>query len=182
MIKTFLIDAPVMVVIGMLYAPLERQPEQPFYRAKTFWASCRLAGLFILLAMASYILYPDWMWMYFFSTNHLGVGLQLVLMGGILLVLYLLPLIAGYSCGMILRAKSASAWWAGIISSLVVEGFLIFILWNRYSVVGTRAQFLSGNTVRLSDFHLLSAILNGGGMLLVMFGAYQWWRLRRLRD
>ena len=168
-----------MVLIGMLYTPLERQPEQPFYRAKTFWASGRLASLFILLAMASYILYPDWMWMYFFSTNNLGFGLQLVMIGGILFVLYILPLIAGYFCGIILHAKSASAWWAVIMLSLVIEGFLIFTLWTRYSAVGTRGQFLTGNTVPLSDFHLLSAILNGGGIMLVMFAAYQWWRLRR---
>lgn len=168
-----------MVLIGMLYTPLERQPEQPFYRTKTFWASARLAVLFLGLVVASYVFYPDWMWMYFFNTKNLGFGLQFITIGGTLLALYILPLIAGYFLGVTLRTKSASAWWAGIMLSLVIEGFLIFILWNRYSAVGTRGQFLTGNTAPLSDFHLLSAILNGGGLLLVMFGTWQWWRLRR---
>lgn len=178
MIKTFLIDAPVMVILGMLYTPLEREPEKPFYRAKTFLASCRLAGLFVALVMASYVLYPDWMWMYFVSTKALGLTLQIAIVSYIFLMLYVVPFIAGYFWGSTFRTNK-KAWWAGIILNLALEGLLIFALWDRYSAVGTREEFLQGVTVSVSDFHLLGVLLNGGGILLVIFGVWQWLRLRR---
>ncbi|MGH7598877.1 MAG: hypothetical protein ACREOI_21185 [bacterium] len=177
MIKTFLIDAPVMVILGMLYTPLEREPEKPFYRAKIFWASCRLAGLFVTLVMASYVLYPDWMWMYFVSTKTLGFALQTAIVAYVFLMLYVIPFIAGYFWGSTFHANK-KVWWAGIILNLALEVLLIFALWDRYSAVGTREEFLRGATVSVSDFHLLGVLLNGGGILLAIFGVWQWWRLR----
>ncbi|MCI0698604.1 hypothetical protein L0337_42215 [candidate division KSB1 bacterium] len=177
-IKTFLIDTPVMVILGMLYTPLERELEKPFYRAKTFWSSCRLAGLFVALVMASYVLYPDWMWMYFVSTKMLGLALQTAIVAYVFLMLYVAPFIAGYFWGSTFRTNM-KAWWAGIILNLTLEGLLIFALWDRYSAVGTREEFLQGATASVSDFHLLGVLLNGGGILLVILGVWQWRRLRQ---
>lgn len=180
-IKTFLIDTPVMVILGMLYTPLEREPEKPFYRTKTFWASCWLAGLFVALVMASYVLYPDWMWMYFVSTKMLGFALQTAVVAYVFLMLYVIPFIAGYFLGSAFRANK-KVWWSGMIVNLALEGLLIFSLWDRYSAVGTREEFLQGATVSVSGFHLLGVLLNGGGILLVIFGAWQWRRLRSVKS
>jgi hypothetical protein len=177
-IKTFLIDAPVMVILGMMYTRLERESEIPFYRAKTFWASCRLAGLFVALVMASYVFYPDWMWMYFVSTKTLGLAQQIAIVSYVFLMLYVIPFMAGYFWGSAFRANQR-AWWAGIILNLALEGLLIFALWNRYSAVGTREEFLQGATASVSDFHLLGVFLNGGGIILVILGVWQWRRLRQ---
>ncbi len=179
MIKTFLIDAPVMVILGMLYTPWEREPERPFYRAKTFWASCRLAGLFLVLVTASYVLYPDWMWMYFVSTKALGLAPQMVIVACVFLILYAFPFMAGYFWGFHFRTRNKIAWWAGIILNVALEGLLIFALRDRYSAIGTREEFLQGTTMSLTDFHWLSVVLNGGGILLVILGAWQWRQLRR---
>ncbi len=163
----------------MLYTPLEREPEKPFYRVKTFWASCRLAGLFVALVMASYVLYPDWMWMYFVSTKALGLTQQIAIVSYVFLMLYVIPFVAGYFGGSTFRANK-KVWRAGIILNLALEGMLIFALWNRYSAVGTREEFLQGSTMlSLSDFHLLGVLLNGGGIVLVILGVWQWRRLRR---
>ncbi len=167
-----------MVILGMLYTPLERELEKPFYRAKTFWASCWLAGLFVALVMSSYVLYPDWMWMYFVSTKALDPAQQIAIVVYVFLMLYVPPFLAGYFLGSIFRANK-KAWWSGIILNLALEGLLIFALWDRYNAVGTREEFLQGATVSVSDFHLLGVLLNGGGILLVIFGVWQWWRLRR---
>jgi hypothetical protein len=157
---------------------LERELEKPFYRTKTFWAGCRLAGLFVALVMASYVFYPDWMWMYFVSTKALGFTLQTAIVAYVFLMLYAIPFIAGYFWGSTFRANK-KAWLASIISNLALEGLLIFALWDRYSAVGTREEFLQGATVSVSDFHLLGVLLNGGGILLVIFGVWQWRRLRQ---
>ncbi len=167
-----------MVILGLLYTPLERESEKPFYRTKIFWASCRLAGLFVALVMASYVFYPDWMWMYFVSTEGLGFAQQMAIVAYVFLMLYSPPFLAGYFWGSTFRANK-KAWWAGIILNLALEGLLIFALWDRYSAVGTREEFLRGATMSVSDFHLLGVLLNGGGILLVILAAWQWWRLRR---
>lgn len=177
MSPTFLIDAPVMVVLGMLYTPLERELEKPFYRTKTFLAGCRLAGLFVALVMASYVLYPDWMWMYFVSTKALGLSQQIAIVGYVFLLLYVIPFVAGYFWGITFSSKNKFVWWAGIILNVVIEVLLIVILWDRYRAVGTREEFLQGTTLSLTDFHTLSLVLNGGGILLVILGVWQWWRL-----
>jgi hypothetical protein len=168
-----------MVLFGMLYTPLEREPERPFYRAKTFRASCWLAAVFLALAVAGYVFYPDWMWMYFVSTKELHLALQIAVVGCLVLMLYLLPFVAGYFLGLTISMQNKLAWWAGIILNLIIEGLLLLALWDRYNAVGTIEDFLNGTTVPLTDFHLLSVLLNGGGILLVVLGVWQWRRLRQ---
>jgi hypothetical protein len=176
-IPTFLIDTPVMVLLGMLYTPLEREPEKRFYRTKTFQASCRLAGLFLVLVVVSYIFYPDWMWMYFVTAKELGILMQAAIVVYVLLALYLLPFVAGYFLGANFYSTNKIIWWASVFLNLAIEGLLIIALWNRYNSVGTLEEFLNGTTRSLTDFHLLSGLLNGGGILLVVLGIWQWRRL-----
>jgi len=179
-IKTFLIDAPVMVILGMLYTPLERELEKPFYRTKTFLAGCRLAGLFLALVLVSYVLYPDWMWMYFISTKDLSFDRQTSLLIGVFWMLYVIPFLAGYFWGLAFRAKNKMAWWAGILLNLALEGLLIFTFWARYRSIGTREEFFRGAALSVTDFHGFGVLLNGGGILLVILGIWQWVRLRRI--
>jgi hypothetical protein len=178
-IPTFIIDAPVMVILGMLYTRLEREPEKPFYRTKTFLASCRLAGVFLALVLVSYVLYPDWMWMYFFRTSDLSFSRQISLLGGVFWMLYAIPFLAGYFWGLAFHAKNKMAWWAGILVNLALEGLLLFTFWERYRAIGTHEEFFHGTAAFVTDFNFPAALLNGGGILLLIFGAWQWWRLHR---
>jgi hypothetical protein len=168
-----------MVVLGMLYTPLERELEKPFYRTKTFLASCRLAGVFLALVMVSYVLYPDWMWMYFISTADLSFARQISLLGGVFWILYVIPFLAGYFGGLVFHAKNKMAWWAGILLNLNLEGLLLFTFWDRYGAIGTREEFFTGSALAVTDFHVPGVLLNGGGIPLVILGVRQWWRLRR---
>jgi magnesium-transporting ATPase (P-type) len=178
-ITTFLIDSPVMVILGMLYTLMEREPEKPFYRTKTFLASCQLAGVFLALVVVSYVLFPDWMWMYFIGTKDLSLARQVSLLGAVLWIIYIIPFLAGYFWGQAFRAKSKMAWWAGILVNLALEGLLIFTFWDRYRVIGTRDEFFHGTAVSIAEFQLPGVLLTSGGVLLVIFGIRQWWRLRR---
>jgi hypothetical protein len=171
-----------MVILGMIYTPLAREIEKPFYRTKTFVASCRLAGVFLALVLVSYVLYPDWMWMYFISTSDFSFARQISLLGGVFWMLYLIPFLAGYFWGLAFRASNKTAWWAGILLNLALEGFLLFTFWDRYRAIGTREEFFRGTALFVTDFNLPAVLLNGGGILLVSLAAWQWWRLRRTKN
>jgi hypothetical protein len=145
-------------------------------------ASCQLAGVFLALVLVSYVLYPDWMWMYFISTKDLSFARQISLLGGVFWILYVIPFLAGHFWGLAFHAKNKMAWWAGIILNLALEGLLIFTFWDRYRAVGTREEFLRGAAAFVTDFNLPSVLLNGGGVLLLSLGVWQWWQLRRARN
>lgn len=168
-----------MVILGMLYTRLEREPEKPFYRTKTFLASCQLAGVFLVLVLVSYAFYPDWMWMYFISTADLSFARQISLILGVFWTLYAIPFLAGYLWGMAFHAQNKLAWWAGILANLALEGFLLFTFWERYRFLGTRQAFFHGTAVSITAFQLPGVLLAGGFIVLLIFGIRQWWWLRR---
>jgi hypothetical protein len=74
------------------------------------------------------------------------------------------------------------AWWAGMLLNLALEGFLLFTFWERYRAIGTREEFFRGGAAFVTDFNLPAVLLNGGGILLLIFGLWLWWRLRRTEN
>ena len=163
-----------MVLIGMLYTPFTREAVVPLYRTKVFFASVRLALVFLALVAASYAIAPDWMWMYYLAADEVSVaGLIYVAV-----VLYLLPYFAGLFLGQQLSALSFRAWELGVAGCVFLQMALLVGWWQRYSQVGTMEEFFSGAARSLTSAQPLGTILNAGTVVLV---AIAWWQWRSLR-
>ncbi|MDQ7062960.1 MAG: hypothetical protein Q9P90_01810 [candidate division KSB1 bacterium] len=166
----------MMVLIGLLYAPFDQPTGQSRIDSPAFRASAQLASLFVMLVLVSYALNPAWMWMYYVDPLTVSLaGLVYAVIG-----LYALPWIAGYALGLELIRRGRKAWLAAILVSLLVEGWLLVALWERYNCLANYLQFQRSECQPLiGSTAPLAIVLNVGGGFMVLAGGYFWWQLKR---
>jgi hypothetical protein len=164
-----------MVLIGMLYAPFARETAVPLYRTRIFYASLRLALIFLALVATGYALAPDWMWMYFIPAHAAGAT-TLVL---VFVALYLMPYAAGLHLGCRVFNGRRRAYFAGVAVCAGLQAVLVISLWRRYSQVGTVEEFMAGTAQPLSSAQPLNAILTAGAVVLAAVAWLQWRTFRR---
>ncbi len=184
MIKTFIIDLPVLMLFGLVFSKLSRPGDldKPLHRNVAFAQGLRFTSVFILSVMVCYMLRPDWMWMYFPDSTRVGfLGLIYLLF-----FLYYVPYTFGFMVGIELQRHYQYFWgWVCIAGCTVVEVIIVRLMWDRYFHVGTREaflQFLDGKqeaVQTLADFHALSAVMNISGVILVVYFIYLWRNLPR---
>ncbi len=145
MIETFLIDLPVMSLFGSIYALIQKRGKESYLKESAFKLGLLFSTIFIVSVLISFVMAPDWMWMYF-PENPKTTLLDIIYL---LIFLYYLPFIGGY----ILTRELMKKGWIQALSipliSLLGEVFLIIRLWDRYSVVGRREEFLAGTAIPL---------------------------------
>lgn len=180
MIPTFLIDLPVMLLFGALFAILTRRGGGSFsvFSDAAFWKGIVFASIFNAAVLYAAIVYPDWMWMYFLEEPRLGFWPLLYLF----LFLYYLPYILGFYLGKVVFARGIAVWIIFCLFCLGWEGWLIVTLFDRYAVVGTREEFLSGTALSLfSPSNRMGMILNGSVAVMVLFYLVCVWQHVRRR-
>lgn len=134
-IETFIIDWPVLVLIGLVFGGFGAR--DAWWRTPAFYAGFATAAAFTLVAMLSYLIAPDWMWMYFLDPDEVAWSLPLIPLG------YLFVYVVGFAAAIPLRAASRRAWWAALAATLAMEVVVIGITWDRYHEVGTTRQWLN---------------------------------------
>lgn len=165
-----------MALIGLLYAPFDRPTGQSRVSSPAFRASFALASAFVVLVALSYGLNPAWMWMYYVDPQSVSVPALLYVLIG----LYALPWIAGYAIGLELIRRSRNAWRTAVAAALVMEGWLLAELWDRYNCLADYQQFLQGECrPLLGSTEPLALVLNLGGLMLVGLAVFLGWRLKR---
>ncbi len=140
MVKTFLIDLPLLSLYGSIYALLQKKEEGSLIRESAFRWGLLFSSIFIVSVIISYFMAPHWMWMYFPENPKIGV-LDWIY---ILLFLYYLPYAGGYFLARELRKKGFIYGAIVALISLLEEIFIVLRLWDRYTHVGTREEFLNG--------------------------------------
>ena len=132
-----------------------------------FWLGLGFATIFNAAALYAAFHYPDWMWMYFADAPTLK-PLDLTY---IFLFAYYVPFGLGYYFGLELRKMAWFLWFLSLVFCLAAEGWVVWRLFDRYSVVGTREQFYNGTALSLfSPENPIAFVMNGAvGLMAVYF-------------
>ena len=144
---TFIIDWPILILIGLIFGyGVKGTPRGSLFMTRAFITGKMITALFVVIVYYSYLLAPDWMWMYYVRASDLPSW-----MVWYVLVLYFFAYAIGF-CLTVEGAKVARAYPPFLILlMLAAEGVLIWALLDRYIVVGTIEQFLAGTGTALAD-------------------------------
>ncbi|MDO8520149.1 MAG: hypothetical protein Q7T11_08320 [Deltaproteobacteria bacterium] len=157
------------MLFGALFSLFARQKS-------AVWHGLVFSSLFNAIVLYSYFKFPDWMWMYFIDAPRLG-ALDLIY---IFLFLYYVPYLAGFYWGREFLQSGKTKVWLLILFLVAAEGWIVWKLFDRYSVIGTRQQFLDGTAISLfSPQNPISPVMNGGLALMAVYFLVVWWRHRK---
>ncbi len=142
---TFIIDWPALIAIGLLFGyGIKGTPSGSVMRTRAYFSGKIVVTLFVALVYYSYLLAPDWMWMYFVKASDVPSWVVWYV-----LILYFFAYDVGFflkgELGKIHKALPVVA----IILSLVSAVLVTLPLGDRYMNVGTLEQFQAGQTTRL---------------------------------
>lgn len=133
--------------MGLLFGyAVKGQHTKSLYQTRAFWSGLAIVFFFSSLAYYSYLLFPDWMFMYFVRAHEIPHGIVALIFLGYFLV---------YNFGFFLKFDLEKIgrrvpWVAGAIF-LLLSGLIILPVRDRYLNVGTLEQYLTGQAIPLSD-------------------------------
>lgn len=156
-----------MILFGALFAIFASNDRaKPFYDESAFWHGLVFTSLFNVAVVYAIIKFPDWMWMYFVdnSTNSFGELLYLFVF------VYYLPYLLGFYLGKDLITQSKLHWILCLILLVASEGWIVWHLFDRYSVIGSLEQFQNSTAVSLfSPDNPIGPVMNGSVGLMVVY-------------
>lgn len=139
-VKTFIIDWPVLILLGLVFGALGREMS---WKSAAFIGGFASAAAFTAVAMLSYVIAPDWMWMYFLDPSDVSWALPLIPLG------YLFVFVLSYAAAITLRQTSRGAVVGAIGGAVAMEIAVIALTWDRYHLVGNEAEWLNGSANEL---------------------------------
>lgn len=156
-----------MLLFGCVFALFSRKPVGRFVFADAyFWHGFIFISIFNIVVFVSALHFPHWMWMYFLDKSQHSV-LELIY---IFLFLYYFPYALGYYFGRDLKRLSLVWGFLFILFMAVTEGWLIWQLFDRYSVIGTLQEFQAGQAVSLfGPQNPLKNLMNGCLGLMIFY-------------
>lgn len=156
-----------MILFGVLFAVFTKPTvRRAFYRETAFWHGLIFSSLFNVAVVYAVILYPDWMWMYYPEDSRNSVT-ELIY---IFVFIYYLPYLLGYYLGRDVWAFSKILWALLLVSLALSELWIIHHLFDRYSVTGTRAEYLAGTAISLFDpANPIGPVMNGSVVLMAIY-------------
>lgn len=176
-IETFIIDWPVLIFIGLLFGAFA--PENAPWSSRAFKAGLITSVAFAVTAFVSYVVAPDWMWMYFLDPDGVAWSLPVVALA------YPVTFGLGFAAALGLRVVSRSIVFGAAVASLVAEVVIVAITWDRYRFVGSTKQWLTDQAVPLfgtSPEGPVRVISLLGPLFVVVFVAALVWTFRSRRE
>lgn len=163
MIKTFIIDWPVLILVGIAFGyGTKQKPGISLFKSHAFWGGMFIAASFSALAYWSYLIAPDWMFMYVVEAKQVPA----IIVYGIL-ILYACVYAFGFTAKFELEKISSSLPILAVILCVIAEVGIILSFKDQYINVATRAQFLSG----AKQFWIPLPKSKVGGFPIGFFGA-----------
>ncbi len=177
MINTFLIDIPTMMLFGFLFTRFkEASGDSSVFKSRYFWHSLIFATLFNVAVVYAIIKYPDWMWMYYVENSHNTLP-ELIF---IFIFLYYAPVVLGFYIGHDLAKRGLVSWLLGLVFLIASEAWIISHLFDRYSHIGTNAEFQNGTALSLfSPQNPIGPVMNGSVGLMVVYYLLVLWCYRK---
>lgn len=175
-IETFIIDWPVLTFIGLLFGAFA--PVVDPWRSRAFKAGSITATAFSATAFISYIVAPDWMWMYFLDPKTVAWSVPL------LAIAYLVTFALGFAAALGLRMLARSYVFGAAIAALIGEVVIVALTWDRYRAVGTTQEWMAGDAFPLlgtSPEGPVQVISLLGPVFIVVFVAALIWTMRGRR-
>jgi hypothetical protein len=171
-IATFIIDWPVLIFLGLVFGAWA--PPTGWWRSRALLAGAIAAGVFTLTALASYAIAPDWMWMYFLDPDPVSWVVFVIPAA------YAFTFLLGFWSAIALKPLGGQAIARAAVVSLILEAVVIGITWERYSEVGTAAEWSAGRANELfslsPDGDARTIGLMGPVFLVVAVAAFVWAR------
>jgi hypothetical protein len=163
-LSTLIIDPGYTLIIGALFGlrAIATFRARPLLMGSI---ACALAG--IGLPVIAYLKEPAWMWMYYVDPAQVPTAM----VAYAFVILYVPAFFVGFYVTAHLKETSRGRAWLFFLGTLLFEGALIFFLWDRYSVVGTMAQWQAGKAPRLWESDLgksLNFLFAGAAVLTLI--------------
>ena len=141
MIATFIIDWPTLGLIGLVFGGFA--PRMAWWRSRSFYRGGFTALVFTIIAMISYAIAPDWMWMYFLDPDEVSWTIPLIP------VAYLFVYVLAFAAAASLKQIGAGATWGALVLMTGLQIAVVGATWDRYHLVGTAAQWSAGRANEL---------------------------------
>lgn len=164
-----------MMLLAQLFTPFYKKESGSIWYDPFFYKGAFFAGLFLIAVGYAYVLYPDWMWMYFVPNVHHSV----VELCAIFIFLYVCPYVLGFYLGVESWKNSKPLWVLFFIFNVLSEAWLVSHLFDRYSVLGTTTDYLNHTGVSLFSNQPLSPVMNGSVGAMVFYYLWILWKARK---
>jgi hypothetical protein len=146
-ILTFIIDWPILILIGLLFGyGLKGTPSRGFFLSRAFITGKVIVTLFVLIVYYSYLIAPDWMWMYYVADAEMPRWMVFYI-----LILYYFAYAVGFALTVEGRKFHSGYPPFLMIIMIVAEVLLIMGLKARYVVVGSLAEYQAGTAIPLAE-------------------------------
>ena len=139
--ETFIIDWPVCVFIGLVFGAFA--PRQRWWRSRAFALGLLSAVVFTATAVISYFVEPDWMWMYFLDPDSVAWSVPFIPVG------FVLTFVLGFAGAIALKDVGSRVVWIAAAFALAAEVLVVAVTWDRYHLVGTRAEWAADSAAEL---------------------------------
>jgi len=139
--KTFIIDWPVLILLGLVFGVFA--PDERWWRSRAFIGGCVSAVAFTAVALVSYAIAPDWMWMYFLDPSEASWAVPLIPAA------YMFVFALAFAAAVAIRRASRRVVWAAAAIAVGLEAAVVAITWDRYHLVGTEREWLEGTAEEL---------------------------------
>lgn len=178
MIKTFIIDEPVMISIGLLTALfVPKGWGGSLFKTRAFWAGTYLALGFIALAAYGYLVAPDWMFMYLVPAKNIPSWLVVYA-----LILYYFLFLAGFFVAPHLGDLHPKLPWLALLFGILASVAVILPLLPAYQVVASYEEFQRGTGIPLSESRIgKNTMLPSAWLFLSGFALLFWSRRQKSR-
>ena len=143
MIATFIIDWPVLGLLGFVFGAFATG--DAWWRSRAFRAGLAGATVFTGTAIVSYFVAPDWMWMYLIDPDPLSWTVPLMVPA------YLFVYVVSFAAAVALHAARPILVWLAAGVAALMEVAIVAITWDRYHLVGTATEWHRGLAHELFD-------------------------------